>query len=340
MKNKRWILIIALPLTLVSLSMGKEELQGPLREVFRRPFVILYPYKLIEESPSLRETLNAFVSAVAPQTPGEELCKSEERLEKKDIREKNIILFTLFRDSSLIQRMRNSLPILIDDEKVSLGKRVYEGNVGLIMVVPNPLNPTKYFAIFGATTPGALRHIMDFKPCLDDPIDYLLFTTKDNETLKVEAGIFNKENKNVWRLYSGSMPLDKIRWENSPSKQYMKEGAIVSVEYLMACFPQEALIVYGTQGQKKDEEDYIRKQALLKQRTFAERMNVKIGIKADKEINEEELRSKNLELFGTPSNNSILNKIKDKLPIKFKDKYIFARFPYYWRMDRCNFCLP
>ncbi|MBC7328388.1 hypothetical protein H5T87_09805 [bacterium] len=175
-----------------------------------------------------------------------------------------------------------------------------------------------------------LLHITDFGEYYDDPIDYLIYTREKQGApfLKVEAGIFNKE-KSQWSVYPGSVPLDKVRWDWN-SKRYYK-GALRNILWnVIRCFPQDALVIYGTHSRDTEENEQTKKQALKMQESFVKEMQqvTKIEVKPDKAVSEEELKNKNLVLFGTPQCNAILNRIRDKLPIKFKKNFVVAKAPH------------
>lgn len=337
MKNKPWQLLIAI-LLIASIGSIGDELKGPLIDAFGSPFIIAYPSKMSEEVPMWGETLDAFIKSLPSQKT--ESVKREDQLTQDDFKNNNIVLFTLFRDSSILQQIRQNLPIRIGADEIVLNKHIYRGDVGLIFVIPNPLNPNKYLAVFGATTPQALSHIMDFKDCYDDPVDYMLFTVEENgPALKTEAGIFDKEGGR-WKLYPATIPWQKARWESSPAKQFLKYGTITLAEFVMYLFPQDALIIYGSSSSDSEENEHTKEQALLKQKIFAERVYTKIRVKADRDVSEEELKGNHIILMGTPACNSILAKIRDKLPIKFSGKFIIARFPYTGRWTGVTFACP
>ncbi|MGB9607157.1 MAG: hypothetical protein ACPL7E_01330 [bacterium] len=223
--------------------------------------------------------------------------------------------------------MKDKIPLEIGDEMVAVGKRKYSGNVGLAAIMPNPLNPSKYLAVFGASNGETLLHITDFGEYYDDPIDYFIYTLEKGEPhpLKVDAGIFNKEGS-IWAFYPDTIPLDKVNWDWNSQRNW--KGTLRKVLWnVVRCFPQDALIVYGSQSPDKKENEATKTMALKMQSDLKEELTY-IKVKADREVREEELKSKNLVLFGTPRSNKILNQIKEKLPIKFRDKFIIAKAPY------------
>ncbi|MGC9004857.1 MAG: hypothetical protein ACP5KZ_09175 [bacterium] len=314
-------------------------LKGPFADAFHGPFVVIYsspPGKA--EASVAREMAEKFSKLISPEASGLKAgVKKEELLTQSDISNHNICLFALFRDSSFLKRIKGSLPIIIEDDKLQVIKRIYKGDVGLILACPNPLNPSKYLAIFGATSAEALSHVLDFLEYYDDPIDYMIYVVESKLPTVVEAGIFDKKNEEKWKPYPCSVPLEEVRWDYNPSRNF--KGLVTQVQLnVIWTFPQDALIIYGTQSTDEVENRQTYYQALKKYESLStwhstdpsdkRSYNRKIEMKSDKEVKEEELKEKNLILFGTPQSNAVLNKIKDKLPVKFKGKFLIARMPH------------
>ena len=323
-------LIAALAFASLSSCLAQDsKLRGPIVDAGRSPYIIAYTLPLDgEDASAIRMTAEKFQKDLSPEASS--LCKQlkvEKEITQNDIENYNILLFTIFRHSSLLQRLKGKLPISIGDDSVTLGKRKYEGNVGIVFITPNPLNPAKYLLVFGATNRETLLHITDFGEYYDDPVDYFIFTIEKGETqpLKREAGIFDKEG-GQWRVYPNDVPLDKVRWDWNSQRDW--KGALRKILWnVVRCFPQDALIIYGTQSDDEKENEAAREMALRMQRFVKDELTF-LKVKADKDVSKEELKSKNLVLFGTPKSNWILKQIADKLPIKFRGKFIIAKAPY------------
>lgn len=328
-------MLIILILFSVLMAKGEEKrikLDGPLVEAVRSPFILAYSdLSNGKDASAIKDVVETFRKELSPEASSAgKICKPEDELTPEDIRDYNILLFTIFPNSSLLKKVKNKIPLELEEDRIVIGKREYRGNVGVIFLCPNPLNSNKYLLVFGATNGETLRHITDFGEYYDDPIDYLVFTKGKNDSLplKVEAGVFNKEEPQ-WTVYPGSIPLNKVKWEWNCQRYY--KGALRNVLWnVIRCFPQDALVIYGTQSQDEEENTYTKKQALKMQNAFVEEMDqlTRIEVKADKEVTERELKEKNLVLFGTPRCNRILERIKDKLPIKFTKNFIIAKMPH------------
>lgn len=333
--RKNLVRLFSLILLSFIISKGDEaptKLTGPVVEAVRSPFIIVYSKPSDKDSASaIENVVETFRKELSPEASASgKLCKTEDELTPSDIENYNILLFTIFRYSSLLKQMRDKIPIKIEDEKISIGRREFKGDVGLIFICPNPLNSRKYLVVWGATNAESFLHITDFGEYYDDPIDYLVFTreNEDSPFLKVEAGIFDKE-KPQWTVYPGSIPLDKVNWAWNSLRHY--KGALRNILWnVIRCFPQDALVIYGTRSADAEENEKTKAEALKMQTAFvkANYQVTKIEVKPDNAVSEEELRNKNLVLFGTPQCNAILDKIKDKLPIKFKKNFIIAKAPY------------
>jgi hypothetical protein len=325
-KMKGFSKISILFLICLPFAFCQSKLKGPIDDVVGSPYIIVYssPSEDAEDAKAIREFAEALKNNASPSPSA---IKEEAGIGSEDIRNFNIVLITIFRHSSLINKLRDSLPIKIEDDAITCGKRTYRGNVGVAFIYPNPLNPSKYLAVFGATNRLALNHLGDVEAYFGFPIDYFIFSLKSEQAsaLVEETGIFNKEG-DKWSLYPGAIPLDKVRWDWNPKRLY--KGALRRVTYnIIPAFPQDALIIYGTQGDK-EENEYVKEQALKWRDKFITPWGARVDVKADKDVGNYELKNKNLVIFGTIKGNAILSAMKDSLPIRFQGKFIVGKLPH------------
>ncbi|MBC7328387.1 hypothetical protein H5T87_09800 [bacterium] len=153
--TKTSLMLVSLIFFIFTITMGEESgnLRGPLVDAATSPFIILYSKPDDKSSASAIESVvETFRKELSPEASQfSKLCKVEAELDQSDIENYNILLITIFRYSSLIKRVKDKIPLKIEDDIVSIGRREYKGDVGLIFICPNPLNPAKYLLVFGAT---------------------------------------------------------------------------------------------------------------------------------------------------------------------------------------------
>ena len=83
--------------------------------------------------------------------------KSCSHVTKNDISSYNLILIGNQFTSSLIRRVNNYLPVRFDGKWVQAGRRLYEGgDMGLIVIYFNPLNPERYVVVLGGHSPNTI----------------------------------------------------------------------------------------------------------------------------------------------------------------------------------------
>ena len=70
------------------------------------------------------------------------------------------------------------LPIQVEEGRVFLGEVPMEGSLAVEMIYPNPLNPSRFIAVFAGSTREAEKISFHFDPFIPgEPIpDFLIFT--------------------------------------------------------------------------------------------------------------------------------------------------------------------
>ena len=115
----------------------------------------------------------------------------DEEAKDEDLKKANLLLIGSLNDNSLIERIRDSLPIKLGDKFVEIKGRRYEGeDISLIMNVPSPFNKEKEILIIWSTNPAVFSKEM--KISFELPLNYLIyrkgFSLKEEDIL--EAGFF------------------------------------------------------------------------------------------------------------------------------------------------------
>ena len=68
-----------------------------------------------------------------------------------------LLLFGSEQSNGIWQQLEKDLPVVLKYGSISLVDRVYRGDkLGVIATFPHPLNPQRYAAVHGGTTPDAI----------------------------------------------------------------------------------------------------------------------------------------------------------------------------------------
>ncbi|MBC7329744.1 tetratricopeptide repeat protein [bacterium] len=118
------------------------------------------------------------------------VMKDEEATDE-DLKKANLLLIGSLSDNSVIEKIRDSLPIKLGDKFVEIRERRYEGDaIFLIMNVPSPFNKEKQVLIIWSTNPAISSKQM--KGLFGWPLNYVIskggFPSKEESIL--EAGFF------------------------------------------------------------------------------------------------------------------------------------------------------
>ena len=80
-------------------------------------------------------------------------------LSEEEIRSSNLLLFGSPSSNALIKRFADSLPVRFGPNTIQIYDRQFSGDqLAMIAVFPHPLNPGRYLAIHGGTTPDAVTY--------------------------------------------------------------------------------------------------------------------------------------------------------------------------------------
>jgi hypothetical protein len=119
------------------------------------------------------------------------------------MRDATVVLYGTAGDNAVLERMRERLPIRIEEDAVVVGEQRHTGrDVGVRFIYPNPLAPERYVMVQGGVTTdavGAGHKLPDFLP------DYLVY---DRETTRSRSRLATGPNRPValgffdrhWRL--------------------------------------------------------------------------------------------------------------------------------------------
>jgi pimeloyl-ACP methyl ester carboxylesterase len=118
--------------------------------------------------------------------------KEDSQVTIKDIEENNLILIGTAETNSLIERIRNSLPIEIFSNRIRVGTQEYVGTgLGLELIYPNPLNKKRYVVIITGNDPEHLQ-VNEKNLAIEGWYDYQVWKVKDGQPSRVvDVGYFD-----------------------------------------------------------------------------------------------------------------------------------------------------
>jgi len=168
---------------------------GPAREAYCSRFMMVFGTQSGDDT-DLRTTAKAAQEWVA-FAKGRASLKSDTSVTGEDIAHHNLILFGDAETNSLIGRIAPKLPIKITRDEFALADRTFpRPAANLLMVYPNPLNPSRYVLLNVGTFWGrhlGINHKLDHVP------DFIVFEDRrapDGNNEFLCAGYFD----NQWRL--------------------------------------------------------------------------------------------------------------------------------------------
>lgn len=179
------------------------ELFGPISSAFETPFIFVVGTQDQERnSAALNTAVENSAKALARdwmlRANGIVRIKKDSEVSDSDIANYNLILFGNAQNNSLIAKINDSLPVRFSRSAISVGQREFKGGeVGMIEVMPNPLNRSKYVVVVGGHSQKsfAIAARLQFA----DLPDYVVFdrdTLSGRKTVYVSGGYFDK----CWRL--------------------------------------------------------------------------------------------------------------------------------------------
>jgi tetratricopeptide (TPR) repeat protein len=129
--------------------------------------------------------------------------KGDFGVSEKELRENNIILVSLGLSNMVLARIKDNLPIKIEERRITIKERKYEGeDLGLIALFPNPFNKEKFLEIFLAFDPTLLRQILNVPY---QRMDYTIFNSESlgfsQDIPVLEQGYFLKLSPTKWEAF-------------------------------------------------------------------------------------------------------------------------------------------
>jgi acetyl esterase/lipase len=129
----------------------KHDLQGPIDDAFMDSFVIVRPtgkshHDAFEKWAGAE--MNRAVEHWRRHFRGEARVKDDSQVDDNDLAGSNLILWGDPGSNSLIRSIADRLPVKWDANRITVGDRTFDaGNHALILIYPNPLNPSRYVVL-------------------------------------------------------------------------------------------------------------------------------------------------------------------------------------------------
>jgi hypothetical protein len=137
------------------------------------------------------------------------------------MRSAHLVLYGTAGDNSVLERIRDRLPIQITEDAVLVGERRHEGrDVGVRFIHPNPLAPDRYVVVQAGVTPDAVNRGHNLPDFLADYAVYDGKTTRNRPRLTfganrpLETGYFDVH----WRLGDGDAAVDPADGTGDPAR--------------------------------------------------------------------------------------------------------------------------
>jgi pimeloyl-ACP methyl ester carboxylesterase len=169
---------------------------GPASDLFLFPFVAVRGTRGSEEETAALEALaRQFVRDYAEYAEGAVRVLRDDEVTDELIQEKGLVLFGLPETNSVLARLAAELPFRLSREAILFpdGRRFAAADTGLLMIYPNPLNPTRYIWVCNGLRWGehcGQNHRFDRLP------DFTVFTRepygKIGSNAFLAAGLFDE----------------------------------------------------------------------------------------------------------------------------------------------------
>ncbi len=129
----------------------RHDLQGPIDDAFMGPFVMVRPTGEDPRELVVKWSAVEFGRAVdhwRRQFRGDARVVDDTKLTDEQISKMNLVLWGTPRTNALLKRVAADLPIQWGDDVIRVGGREFSANDhAVIMVFPNPLNPSRYLVL-------------------------------------------------------------------------------------------------------------------------------------------------------------------------------------------------
>ena len=136
-------------------------LAGPMNDVFREPFIVVYGASGGADATEINRREGAkLLSWFQGRYNATYPLKADAEVTDDDIADNHLVLYGTPSNHSLLARMLDQLPVAITERSITLGDETFHGeDLGILFVYPNPLNPRKYVEIGAGWRDEAVANI-------------------------------------------------------------------------------------------------------------------------------------------------------------------------------------
>jgi hypothetical protein len=130
----------------------KHGVSGPIQDAFmEHPVLMVYGTAEKREPAAVKKILDGVVTGLLGKGDGSGVLrsgferKSDREVDDNDLPHKNWILVGTPKQNRLLAKIADDLPVTFLDDGVKIAGKEYRGEgVGLVMIFPNPVNPSRY----------------------------------------------------------------------------------------------------------------------------------------------------------------------------------------------------
>ena len=188
------------------------QLHGPICDAFTDAYTVLYTTGI-----DAKETEQ--IEVIAKRIAGTGPCLPENELSEEIIQNHNLILIGRTGKCQFLSKISDSLPLQIDKSVIVFEDQTVTGDVGLMMVYPNPKNSKKYIALFLGGSNRTIKRIPviwenDLKKAQADIAIFKVSSDNKHEFIRLEKfnTVWNWHEHWSQPLVSLSEKYSKWRW--------------------------------------------------------------------------------------------------------------------------------
>ena len=179
------------------------EIYGRISDAFNKPFLFVVGTRGADAKSI---ALNKAASRAAERQAREWMMRADGIAQIKrdvdvtsdDIRSRNLILFGNATTNAIIARINDRLPLRFEGATISAGGQKISGeDLGMVLIVPNPLQTNRYAVVVGGTTPKSFETASRLN--FNELPDFVIFDWRALMGEKIDfvgGGFFNK----FWEL--------------------------------------------------------------------------------------------------------------------------------------------
>ncbi|WP_327053497.1 prolyl oligopeptidase family serine peptidase [Halomicrococcus gelatinilyticus] len=191
------------------------EQYGPLKEVHHDPYYLVYGTQGdAAETTANRNLANVRSQRLVQRARAKATVVPDTAVDDALMREYNLVLFGRPSSNAVYQRLADGFPVEVGDGRAAVAGNVYEGDLGVEFVYPNPEHPESLVQVeTGTSLAGArLTRVRNWIPTQTATPDYAIF----DDTVRYQG----------WNAARAAGFFDE-RWRVAPELGYLRSTAVV-----------------------------------------------------------------------------------------------------------------